>query len=31
MKLFDMEFLQTYPNNEQFPYMAAICDEDGNT
>ncbi len=31
MKLFDMEFLTTYPYNEIFPYMAAICDDKGNT
>jgi hypothetical protein len=31
MKLFDLEFMQTYPNNEPFAYMAAICDDKGIT
>jgi hypothetical protein len=31
MKLFDMEFVTTYPKGEIVPYMAAICDENGNT
>ena len=31
MILFDLEFIPLYPNNRFFPYMAAICDPNGNT